>query len=125
MSGVFPTPYFALDDKKSPSTVLEWQRQMRDQITGQLSKSVAGNVDVNLTTDESYKHTIILTGALTGNINVILTPLTKQWVITNSTSGAFTLTVKTKSGTGVTIAQGKSAIVYSDGTNIVRATPDT
>lgn len=120
----FPSPYFANDDKKTPSTILEWQRQMRDQITGQLSKNVGGAVNVNLTTDESYKHTIILTGVLTGNINVIFAALTKQWIVTNSTTGAFTLTVKTASGTGVTIGSGKTATVYSDGVNIIRATAD-
>jgi hypothetical protein len=97
---------------------------MRDQFTAFYTRSVAGSTDVTLTTDQSYKNILVFTGALTGNINVILATLTKHWIITNNTSGAFTLTVKTSGGSGVTIGQGKTATVYGDGTNIVRATAD-
>jgi hypothetical protein len=47
-----------------------------------------------------------------------------QWMITNNTTGAQSITVS-NGGTTVTIANGKSALVGSDGTNIIRLTPDT
>jgi hypothetical protein len=45
-------------------------------------------------------------------------------VVFNGTTGGFSLTVKTALGTGVTIARGRRALVYCDGTRIVRATGD-
>lgn len=92
---------------------------------GHLVKSVAGSTDVTLTVTEARNQILELTGALTGNINVIL-PLYDgmDWVIHNNTSGAFTLTIKHSSGTGQAIAQGKKTSIYSDGTNIVPALTD-
>lgn len=92
---------------------------------GRLVKSVAGGTDVTLTETE-YNHPILeFTGALTDNINVIV-PLTSGaiWIVYNQTSGSFTLTVKGATGTGVTVTQGSRAILYSNGTNVVRLTHD-
>jgi hypothetical protein len=65
---------------------------------------------------------IVLTGTLTANVNVILPAQEgQQWIVSNNTSGAFTVTVKTASGTGVTVPQTGAAAptsIYSDGTNI-------
>lgn len=65
---------------------------------------------------------ILLSGALTGNVNVILPGNTGQsWIVSNTCSGAFTVTVKTAGGTGVTIPATGSAAptsVYCDGANI-------
>jgi hypothetical protein len=41
--------------------------------------------------------------------------------VTNATTGAFTLTVKTAAGTGVAVTQGSASILYCDGTNVVAA----
>lgn len=89
-----------------------------------LSKSVAGGVDVTLTNAEAAHQIIELTGALTANINVIVPAISRQWTVANKTSGAFTLTVKGASGTGVAVTQNMRCIVYHDGTNVVRATAD-
>ena len=63
-----------------------------------------------------------LTGTITANVDVIVPDsIEKTYVVENATSGAFTVTVKTTSGTGVTWAatdKGKK-MVYSDGTNVV------
>ena len=43
-----------------------------------------------------------LTGALTGNVNVVVPDsVEKVYIIDNATTGAYTVTVKTTSGTGV------------------------
>jgi len=65
---------------------------------------------------------IKLTGTITGNIDVIIPDsVEKTYIIENGTSGAFTVTVKTTSGTGVTWAATDKGtkMVYSDGTNVV------
>lgn len=92
---------------------------------GRLAKSVAGGTDVTLTQTEYANGSLEFTGAITANINVIF-PLTvgAQWTIYNNTTGAFTLTCKGATGTGIVIASTKRAIVESDGTNFVRITAD-
>jgi hypothetical protein len=45
----------------------------------------------------------------------------QQYWITNDTTGAFTLTVKTSAGSGIAVGQGTSAILYCNGTNVVSA----
>ena len=87
----------------------------------QVSKSVAGAVDVTLTALEQRCDQLILTGVLTGNINVIVDTTKARWYIYNNTSGAFTLTVKTSAGTGVAVTQGKRAVLACDGVNVVSA----
>jgi hypothetical protein len=47
--------------------------------------------------------------------------LFRSYYITNSTTGAFTLTVKTAAGTGVVVTQGTRTVLYCDGTNVVSA----
>jgi len=88
------------------------------------AKSVAGGTDVTLTATEAKVTILEFSGVLTANINVIVPTSVWQWTVFNNTSGAFTLTIKTSGGTGIAIGQGKRAIVYCDGTNVVRATSD-
>lgn len=86
-----------------------------------LSKSVAGAVDVTLTSAECSNRILYLSGALTGNINVIVTNAVQDYYVFNNTSGAFTLTVKTAAGTGILCTQTKRTLLYCDGTNVVSA----
>jgi len=63
-----------------------------------------------------------LTGTISGAVNVVIPDsVEKTYVIENATIGAFTVTVKTTSGTGVTWAATDKGtkMVYSDGTNVV------
>ncbi len=88
-------------------------------VAGVLSKSVSGDSNVTLTAVEAGYATLIFTGTLTANINVIVPTAAGRWIVRNATSGAFSVTVKTSAGTGVLIPQGKSLEVYCDGTNVV------
>lgn len=88
-------------------------------VAGVLSKSVAGGSNVSLTAVEAGYATLIFTGTLTANINVIVPTAAGRWIVRNATSGAFSLTVKTSAGTGVSIPQGKSLELYCDATNVV------
>jgi hypothetical protein len=65
---------------------------------------------------------IKLTGTITGNIDVVIPDsVEKTYIIENGTSGAFTVTFKTSSGTGVTWAATDKGtkMVYSNGTDVV------
>lgn len=83
-----------------------------------LVKSVAGSVDVTLTSSEAANELIEFTGLLGANINVIVPNTVQTYHIYNNTSGAFTLTVKTAAGTGIAVAQGTRQLLDCDGTNV-------
>lgn len=84
-----------------------------------LTKGVGGGVTVTLSVAESRNPIILLTGVLTANINVVMPAVGRQWVIANNTSGAFSLTVKTASGSGVSVPQASSMQLYCDGANVL------
>lgn len=100
---------------------------------GSTPLSVAGNSNVVLTSsngapDQSRSAYYNFTGALTGNIDVLLGQnRCGRAVIHNGTTGAFTLSVGndngagTPAGTVVAIPQGETATVFFDGTNAVIA----
>lgn len=83
--------------------------------------NVAGTGVYTLTGSELNRIAYGLTGVLTGDRQVVVPATVQQYWVTNNTTGAHTLTVKTAAGTGVTVNQGQSAIMYSDGTNVVLA----
>jgi len=62
-----------------------------------------------------------LTGTLAANRNVnVPDGIEKTYIVAdNTTRAGFSLTIKTVSGTGVTIPAGKTVMVFSDGTNVV------
>lgn len=83
------------------------------------------NANVTLTPLQYGKRTIIITGVLTANLNLILPTISGQWVIANRTTGNFTITAKTVSGSGVVLPKANSALVYCDLTNILFASSAT
>jgi hypothetical protein len=77
--------------------------------------------DVTLTALQYARPFIVVSGTLTGNRNLIFPAFLQQWLVINNTSGAFTLTAKTASGTGTVIPPGGFAgatNIFSDGTNM-------
>lgn len=86
-----------------------------------LSKSVAGSSNVTLTAYEQRRKVLVLTGTLTGNIDVIVDTTVWDWIVYNNTAGAYTLTVKVSGQTGVPIPQGTQSALYCNGTDVVRA----
>lgn len=110
-------------DGSSITAILD-RRSQRDPSTGRLSKSVAGGADVTLTAAEARNEIIEFTGLLTANIAVIVPTRARPWAMSNATTGAFTLTVKTAAGTGKEITQGKRAVLFCDATNVESAFDD-
>jgi hypothetical protein len=85
-----------------------------------LTKSVAGGAgSTTLTENESSYSIIEATGALTGNRNLVVTDTVRPIIVYNNTSGAFSLTVKTAAGSGVIVQQGKRALLFCDGVNVL------
>ena len=63
------------------------------------------------------------TGAITGNVEIIVPKTTQQyWVYNDTTGGSFTLRVRTNTQSpGVLVARGSRAILYCDGNEVVDA----
>ena len=55
---------------------------------------------------------------MTGNVNVIIPALSKGYDVRNSTSGSFTVNMKTATGTGQYIPQGQTIRVVCDGVSV-------
>lgn len=79
--------------------------------------------DVTLTSAQAESRCLTTTGVLTGNRNVYV-PNSWEGIMFNNNTGAFSTTVTTIAGTGIAVAQGKRAILFADGTNVVRVTAD-
>lgn len=101
-------------------------------IAGTLPLNVAGNTNVVLTstagaTDQSKYANYVFTGALTGNIDIFWPQnLGRMFSVTNSTTGANTLTLAVSNGAGspapagntVVVPQNATVLLIDDGTNI-------
>lgn len=77
-----------------------------------------------LTYEQAMCESMELTGALTALRDVIVPLVPRAWTVFANTSGGFGVRVIGASGTGITVADGKRAIVECDGTNVVRVTAD-
>lgn len=110
-----------------------WATALRTDLGTLLEEAIAGYTtkamsDANYTlstangaTDEARQMMLKFTGTLTANRNIIVPTSSKIYFIDNACSGAFSLVVKTASGSGVTIPNGSKAVVYCDGTNVLAA----
>jgi hypothetical protein len=82
---------------------------------------VSGTGNYTLTGTELNRVAYRFSGTLTGNRNIIVPATVQQYWVDNRTSGAYTLTVKTPAGLGVSVATNQRAILYSDGTDVLDA----
>lgn len=84
------------------------------------SKSVAGSSNVNLTAAEAAAPVIILTGALTGNIDVTVPAAAGAWTVYNATTGDYAITFTPLGGTGVVLDNGERSVAmcFSDGSTM-------
>ena len=91
--------------------------------TGRLVLAMADANKV-LTSAQANNEILEMTGAITALRDVIVPLAPQQWTVFANVTGGFGVRVIGATGTGITIADGKRAIVYSDSTNIVRVSAD-
>lgn len=91
---------------------------------GRLVKAMA-DANQTLTYAEARCDILEATGALGALRDLVVPIVAKQWTVFANVTGGFGIRVIGASGTGITIADAKRAIVYADGTNVVRVTADT
>jgi hypothetical protein len=95
-------------------------------VAGLLGRSMTADANITLTAAEARNQVLRFTStvSLTTTRDVIV-PLAPQiWTVSNETTGAQSLRFIGATGTGITVANARRAIIFSDGTNIVRATAD-
>jgi hypothetical protein len=91
----------------------------------QLAQVVTGGT-LTLTAAQGANIIQEYSGTLTSNQIVVLPSTVQLYSLQNSTSGAFSLTFKTAGiGSTVTVGQGQTALVVSDGTNVYSTTSNT
>ena len=107
---------------------------LQQAIAGYESISIAGGAQTtaltfsNGTISNGKNAVIELTGTITGNqIVTIPDSIEKVYIINNNTTGAFTVQLKTVSGTGPTFSATDKGIktVYSNGTDIIEVSSTT
>lgn len=92
---------------------------LSDKVSASLTVAMA-NANKTLTDDEALLHLFFdCTGTLSAGRNLVVPTNQKKYIVRNSTSGGFAITVKTSGGTGVAVAAGTVQELYCDGTNVI------
>lgn len=117
------TPLYTVVTGSATVTSYTDHRLAVPDVTGRLAKAMS-DINTTLTFAEQRNQIIELTGTLTAARNIVLPLKPRQWTVFNNTTGGFGLQFIGATGTGITVAAGKRAIVYADGTNVVRVTAD-
>lgn len=92
-----------------------------------LEINAAGSGTITLSGSQLGRKAYRFTGVLTGNRTIVVPGTIEEYWIDNSTSGAFSLYVKTaaQAAPGVEVLQGNRNILYSDGNNVLDAESTT
>jgi hypothetical protein len=97
--------------------------------SGRAALAYASDANKTLTAPEYSNHLLDIGAGFTltaqRNLVVPLTPAGRRWTVRNASTGGQAVQVIGATGTGIVIATTKYAVVESDGTNIIRITPDT
>lgn len=85
-------------------------------------RQVIAVASTNITLTDAQVNARILSfqGTLTANVVVTFPTYQQEWVLSNETTGAFTLQVQTAGGSPINLPQGAASIVYGNGT-VLRA----
>ena len=109
-----------------------WGTVVNDNITSMIEQAIAGLATVstwtaashtlttaNGTTDEARCAVLECSGAPGAAATVVCPAFSKVYVIKNSVTGGYAVTLKTSAGTGISVPNGSTALLYCDGTNVV------
>lgn len=92
-----------------------------DRKLGDVTSVSTTGGNTNLTSTQELVNAIEVSGTLVSNATLTFSGRGGLWAIKNGTSGAFTVTVLVSGQTGVAVGQGKTKLVYCNGTDIVTA----
>lgn len=114
-----------------------WGDVVNNQITTLVDQSISGTVSLTSMTNADYtltngngnaaneaRYMALLVPSsltLTAARNIIVPSTSKMYLVKNSTTGGFSVTVKTSAGTGIAVPNGSEMMLYCDGTNVLTA----
>lgn len=112
-----------------------WGNTTNTNLGTALEESIVGRATANFSTDADLTISLTDTNAtqiarnyilnvtssvsLSTTRNLIVPTINKPYIVENNTTGSQSIVVKTSAGTGVTIPNGKTMMVYADSTNVV------
>jgi len=112
-----------------------WGNTTNTNLGTAIEEAIVGYATANFTSDADLTISLTDTNAsqtarnlvlnvtsgvsLTATRNLIVPTIEKPYYIFNNTTGSQSIVVKTSAGTGVTVPNGRKALVYTDGTNVV------
>lgn len=108
----------------SGTATLPYSSQANTLVNGIQTISVGTGGSYTLSTSQAAAQIMKFTGTLTSNSTVVVPTSGKTFTVWNATTGAFTLTVKTASGSGILVTQGFTQELICEGSNIVIASND-
>jgi hypothetical protein len=102
---------------------------IEEAIVGRANADFPTDADLTLTLINSnatqvarhYILNVTSSGVLSTTRNLIVPTINKPYIIENNTTGGQSIVVKTTAGTGVTIPNGRTVMVYADSTNVVQS----
>lgn len=108
-----------------------WGNTVNTGITALVDDSVAGTTSITMVaadytlsttqgaTNEARRMFLTMTGTPGAARNVIVPAVSKLYFVYNNTTGGFAQTVKTASGSGVSVPNGARMVLYCNGTDVV------
>lgn len=130
-----PTSYTSVLKLALPATgelAGTWGDVVNNNITQMVEQAITGLATINTwtaashtlttangTTSESRCAILECSGAPGAAATVICPAATKLYILKNSITGGYAVTLKTASGTGISVPNGRTALLYCDGTNVV------
>jgi len=111
-----------------------WGNVVNTSITSMIEQAIAGKATISTWSGVPPSHTLTTANGASDEARCAILELsdtpgaaaelicparTKMYVVKNAVSGGFAVTVKTASGTGVSVPNGKIMLLYCDGTNVV------
>lgn len=106
------------DFNATPASIgVIWGAYSGDAFSNVGMTTTGGNT--TLSAIQAMANMITVTGLLTADATITFPATAKQYMVVNSTTGAFTLTaIPAGGGTGVIVKQGRGDGIFADGTNI-------
>ena len=131
------TPSLKIELMATGDQVNDWGTTTNSNLENGLEQAIVGRGAVEYTSDANKTITLTESNSsqdarnlflyvdtdafttLTATRDLIVPTIEKTYVVHNDTAGSQSIRVKTSGGTGITIPNGKKALLYVDGTNVI------
>ena len=131
------TPNLKIELIATGEQVNDWGTTTNSNLENGLEQAIVGRGVVEYTSDANKTITLTESNSsqdarnlflyvdtdafttLTATRDLIVPTIEKTYVVHNDTAGSQSIRVKTSGGTGITIPNGKKALLYVDGTNVI------